>query len=95
MLRKKTKPALEKFSWKAVWDELQENAPTLLSLICSLFPVLKCDQEDIQPAVCMIISILLYNSNQKVNLLQSVVGLILRAGHSTKQARESFFLLVL
>ena len=60
-------------------------APMLLSFVSFLLPSSKRSQKGMRPAVCMMVSILLYLNNQKVNLVQSMVSLILRAGHVTKQ----------
>ena len=36
ILRLKSKPALENFTWKMVWLELEQNAPTFLALFAGL-----------------------------------------------------------
>lgn len=87
ILRLKSKPALEHFSWETVWEELRVNAPLLLSFFSCLLP--KRKQQEVHPAICMLASIVLRLNNQKVNLVQSVVSLILRAGHATKQVRSA------
>ncbi len=88
ILRLKSKPALERFSWETVWEELKANAPMLLSFLSFLLPSPKRDQEGVRPAVCTVASIFLLLNNQKVNLVQSVVSLILRAGNATKKVRN-------
>ena len=83
ILRLKSKPALEHFSWETVWEELPQNAPMLMSLLLNLVPSSKCDSESVKPALCICASVIL--NNQKMNLVQSAVSLVLKAGHATKQ----------
>ena len=88
ILRLKTKPALEHFSWETIWTELQQNTPTLLDILKELIPTSKRERDIFHPALCMCASILLKLNNQKVNLIQSAISLILKAGHATKQVSE-------
>ena len=85
ILRLKSKPALENFTWKTVWLELEQNAPTFLVLLVGLLPGSKQQLDSVRPALCMCASILLKLTNQKVDLVQTVVSLVLKAGHATKQ----------
>lgn len=85
ILRLKSKTALEHFTWETVWAELQQNTPTLMALLLGLLPASKCEREDVRPAMCLCASILLKLRNDKVNLIQSVISLVLKAGHATKQ----------
>lgn len=88
ILKMKTKPALEQFTWKTVWLELQQNAPTLIDLLLGLLPASKSNLDSVRPALCMCASILLKLTNGKVNLVQTVISLVLKAGHATKQVRQ-------
>ena len=85
ILRLKSKPALENFTWKTVWLELEQNAPTFLALLVGLLPASKHQLDSVRPALCMCASILLKLTNQKMDLVQTVVSLVLKAGHATKQ----------
>ena len=85
LLRLKSKPAVEHFTWESVWLELQKNAPILMSLLTSLLPQSKRNSEASKLPLCMCASILLKLQNPKMNLVQSMVSLVLKAGHATKQ----------
>ena len=87
LLRLKSKPAVEHFTWESVWLELQQNAPTLLTLLTNLLPQSKRNSESSKPALCMCTSILLKLQNPKMNIVQSMVSLVLKAGHATKQVQ--------
>ena len=85
ILQLKSKTALEHFTWETVWTELQQSSPTLMAILHGFTPVTKHNNEDIRPALCLCASILLMLQNDKVNLVQSVISLVLKAGHATKQ----------
>ena len=88
ILRLKSKPALEHFTWEAVWAELQQTAPTLMALLLRMTPAARHADEGVRPALCLCASILLKLRNNKVNLVQSVISLVLKAGHATKQVQH-------
>ena len=53
ILRMKTKPALELFSWERVWLELQTHAPLIMALLVQLLPSSKRKTEcAYHPALC-------------------------------------------
>lgn len=79
ILRMKFKEALERFSWDRVWRELSDNVPTLLHLVGTRNP------ERAIPALCVSVMILLKLRNNKLNLVQALVSIILKAGHATIQ----------
>ena len=85
ILRLTTKPALEQFTWERVWEELASNAPILLSILTGLLPRSKIQSKSCQAALCVCASVILKLQNHKVNLVQSVIGLVLKADHATKQ----------
>lgn len=68
-----------------MWLELEQNAPTFLALLVGLLPASKHQLDSVHPALCMCASILLKLTNQKMDLVQTVVSLVLKAGHATKQ----------
>ena len=88
ILRMKTKTALELFSWERVWLELKTHAPMLVALLVQLLPPSKRKSADvIHPALCICASILLKLRNNKVNVVQVMMAVILKAGHASKQVR--------
>lgn len=90
ILRNTTKPAVELFTWERVWLELQLNAPLLLSLLTNLISPTKRDDKSVKPALCMCASILLKLQNQKVDIVQTMIGLVLKAGHATTEVLQVF-----
>ena len=87
ILRMKNKTALEHFSWETVWCELEQKAPTLMAFLVGLAPPSKRQSEHIKPALSLCASILLKLRNDKINLVQSVISLVMKAGHATKSVR--------
>lgn len=89
ILRLKSKTALEYFTWETVWIELQQSAPTLMAILCQLIPLSK-KSDKVNPALCLCASVLLKLRNDKVNLIQSVISLVLKAGHATKEVCNTY-----
>ncbi len=87
ILMMKTKPALENFTWRTVWAELQQSAPTLLKVLQEALPRQKRESEAAKPVICMCASLLLKFRNPRVNVVQAVISLILQAGHASKEVR--------
>lgn len=85
ILRMTTKPALESFTWDRVWQELQLNMPLLVNILTSFLPPSKRVSNSVIPALCVCASIFLKVQNQKVNVVQTMISLVLKAGHATKQ----------
>ena len=86
ILRMKNKTALELFSWERVWREMQMHAPLLVTFLTQLLPLSKRkDENAFHPALSVCASILLTLHNFKVNIVQAVIAVVLRAGHATKQ----------
>ena len=84
ILRMKNKRALEHFTWETVWSELEQKTPTLTAILLELVPTFKRESEHIKP-LSLCASILLKLRNDKVNLVQSVISLVMKAGHASKQ----------
>ena len=80
ILRMKYKVALERFTWDRVWQELENKAPTLLKILSG-----GASSNNIKPAICTCASILLKLRNPKVNVVQAVVSVVLKAGHANIQ----------
>ena len=89
ILQMKNKTALEHFTWETVWNELEQKAPTLTAILLGLAPTSKRAQSEhtqcIKPALSICASILLKLHHDKVNLVQSVISLVMKAGHASKQ----------
>ena len=85
ILRMTSKPAIENFTWERVWQELELKTPLLATTLSGLLPVSKRTQINVVPALCVCASVLLKLQNQKVNLVQTMISLVLKAGHATKQ----------
>ena len=94
ILRMTTKPALEHFTWDRVWHELQHSAPLLLSLLTNLLPPAKREAVSIRPALCVCASIFLKVQNHKLNVVQTMIGLVLRAGHANKQVHCIYYVYI-
>ena len=90
ILRLKTKPSLEQFSWETVWLELMNCTPTLTQLMLCILPKSKQGTKAVRPSLCMCASILLKHRNNRINLVQSVVSMIMKAGHATKQVKHIY-----
>ena len=82
ILRMKYKVSLEMFAWDRVWQELQSKAPTLLTILSG-----GASSSNIRPAICTCASILLKLRNPKINVVQAVVSLVLKAGHASIQVQ--------
>ena len=80
-----SKPALENFTWERVWQELELKTPLLAATLTGLLPVSKRTQTNVVPALCVCASIILKLQNQKVNVVQTMISLVLKAGYATKQ----------
>ena len=76
----KYKVALENFTWIRVWKELQSKTPTLLEILIG-----GCSKGPAQPSVCTCASILMKLRHPKVNLVQAMVSIVLKAGHANTQ----------
>ena len=79
ILHMKFKEALKRFTWDRVWRELSDHVPTLLRVIGSR------NSENAKPALCVCTKILLKLRNPKMNLVQALVSLVLKAGHASIQ----------
>ena len=85
ILRMKTKLALERFSWDCVLTELQLTTPTLLKILTDCLPKKKTATSAVIRGICTAASIMLKLSDQKINLVQGVLSVVLRAGSASKQ----------
>lgn len=64
--------------------ELKKRAPTLLSILqAAAQPTRKCDPSI--TVICMAAAVLLKQRNQQMCLLQSIVAVVLYAGHAAKK----------
>ena len=83
ILRMKCKEALERFIWDRVWLKLEMKAPVLLQILSG-----GVSSGNIKPAICTCASILLKLRNPKVNLVQAMVSVVLKAGHAGIQVGQ-------
>lgn len=82
IIRENSKTGMEHFSWQSVWLELEKHAPLLITV---LKPALKIITTDKVIILIMLICMLLKSRNPKMDYLQSMISLILYAGHAGKQ----------
>ena len=85
ILRMTSKPALENFTWNRVWQELQLKTPLLANILNRILPPSKQNKKTVIPTLCVCASIILKLQNQKVNVVQTMISLVLKAGRATKQ----------
>ncbi len=88
VLRKKAKTELMEFSWVKLAEELQERAPILfcfLSAAAAKSWTRKTTAESTSSIthICMALAILLKAQNKHMSAVQSVVSLLLNAGHAS------------
>ena len=86
ILRMKYKVALERFTWDRVWQELETKAPIFVHLLSG-----GASSTNIKPAICTCASILLKLRNPKVNLVQAMVSVVLKAGCASIQVYINFY----
>lgn len=70
--------ALKHFSWETVWLELNQNIPTLMSLLSQLIP----NPTEHKPLLCFVASQLLKSRHQRMGLVQRAISIMLY-GHGT------------
>lgn len=82
--------SLQGFSWDSLIDEATEHAPTLVQLLMESTKKGKKrqgSQGSQRILIGMCLSLLCRHRNQKMSLVQKLLGLILYSGHSAKQVR--------
>ena len=84
ILLETSQTALKFFSWETVWQEMAKATPVILSLLQVCIPK-HASLERVKPVVCMCAPILAKFRNPKLCLVQSVVSMVLQAGHASKQ----------
>lgn len=70
----------QNFTCGRVWKELESKTSTLLAILSGSF-----SNGPVQPAVCTCASILIKMRNLRVNLVQAMTSVVLRAGHANIQ----------
>ena len=88
ILRMKTRPAVEMFTWDRVWSELEEKTPLLLKIVRESLPPSRHSIDTIKPALCTCVCILLKLRNPHMNLVQGILSIVLRAGNANKQVNK-------
>ncbi len=87
--------ALEYFSWESLWLEMIKATPVLLSVLQACTVKRRVYPERVKPVVCMCAAILAKFRNPKACLVQSVISMILQAGHASKQVSVASCILTL
>ena len=90
VLRKRSKSELSVFNWSGMISEWETRAPTLLMLLAAAGDKLwHRRKESITPncipAVCMAGAVLLKSRNKHMSTVQTVISLLLNAGHVSSQ----------
>ena len=78
MLRYST-VSLQNFTWESVWLEMRSKAPICLSILDGCLP------QTPKSVTCLCFAMLAKSRNPKMSVIQSVIALILRAGHAGSQ----------
>ena len=79
ILRTKFKVALENLRWDRVRQELVDKVPTLMRVMGSR------NTDAAKPALCICAMILLKLRNDKMNLVQALVSVVLKTGQASMQ----------
>ena len=74
---------LASFSWMKLWDDLKRAVPSLSIFLQTVMPS-KAEEHNI-PAWCTIIGMIAKHKNNKLNMLQQILSILLYAGHTTMQ----------
>lgn len=93
-LQQKTLSALQNFSWERLHEELKFKAPTLYRVLQGCVNVHRREREGrkgsrtYRPSDSAVLGVcaalLLRHRNQRLNLLQRIISLILHSGHAGK-----------
>ena len=92
LLRERTQTSMELFTWESLWLELQEVAPLTILLLQSSIPYKSSTTLKTRSLICTIIASLSKSRNKRMNALQSMVSLILYAGHAGKQVGAQYMI---
>ena len=76
---------LTEFQSNIFLRELKQRTPTLLSILQAAARPTKKSSEPNPIVICMAAAVLLKQRNQQMCLLQSIVAIILYAGHAAKK----------
>ncbi len=92
ILQKKSRADIANFNWSALVSEWEERAPTLLLLLTAA-----CEKywsrtqntlsPSCAPALCMAGAILMKCRNKHVSGVQTIISIVLNAGHASSQVR--------
>lgn len=93
MFRFKTVEQLKTFTWSMAEEELTERAPTLYNILRSVSA--RDSSKAKLSSVGMAAAILLRARNKKMSLVQSIISVILHAGHCSKKVLLLYFVMAL
>ena len=85
ILRRTSTDKLKAFSWKPILSEAKLRMPLVYSFLKAM--LMKRGSMSIQARIGIAIAVLLMNRNQCLNQVQTIVSIILYAGHCSKQVR--------
>ena len=90
MLHKQDVDSIKSFSWDALYSELVDNSPILMSILdaCSRTNTERVNRKAV---VSMCVVLLLKNRFAKMCLVQKIVSLILYSGRADKMVRNHLF----
>ena len=94
ILLETSQAALEYFSWESMWLEMVKATPVIMSLFCGCLSQ-KANKDKLKPIICMCTAVLAKCRNPKLCLMQSIISLILLAGHASKQVSISMPIMVM
>ena len=86
ILKNSEPTTLESFTWTQLLANLSETAPMTVLLLKTLTS--SCTKNP-DVVICVCCAILLRARNQRMNLVQRLVSVILHGGHATKQVNAS------
>ena len=83
MIKQSDATAIRTFSWDVLFTDLQSHSKHLCDFLLLMVPGKK--RESAKSMVSLIVAMLAKMTNQKAALVQSVISLILFAGHASSQ----------
>ena len=73
------------FSWDKIWSELQQQLPTLLSLLLAISKSSTLNK----PLICMITVMILKQRYQNMTFVQGIISVILYGNNAHKKVRKT------
>ena len=89
IIRENSKTALQFFSWETIVLELLNVAPLLVIMLKHYLSTVPTER--LNHILCVCACILVRSRNNKMNMLQSVISILLFAGHAGKMVSSILF----